>query len=201
VGTGRLTRSTPVRPDARQLQRTLDQTSRLCLTAVEPRDQQARTVHAAAAAVRAVELLDGRARAAHPCREGPRPGADSDGTDAGEWPDPAARARAGLHVARTPDRSCTGGPTRPVSVIKLSGGRTAARTVRTLARGGPGRIGKSVDPCRWRAEGAPARASTLAGGDSLIFALVGRVGTGKGPDREEPMIVRHRPPCDRTYQW
>jgi hypothetical protein len=59
VGTGLLTRVDPGPPDARQLQRTPDQTSRLCLTAVEPRDQQDRTAQAAAAAVRAVELLDG----------------------------------------------------------------------------------------------------------------------------------------------
>ena len=148
----------------------------------------------------------GRRAARWPSRRGapmprrPASGADSDGTDAGEWPDPAARAPAGLHVARTPDRSGTGGPTRPVSVIRLSGGRIAARTVRTLARGGPRRTGKRVVPCRWRAKSfRQGRRLCRWGLAHLRRCRASR--TGKGPDREDPMIVRHRPTCDRTYQW
>jgi len=200
VGTGRLTRSTPVRPT--------------------PASSSGPSTRPAGCASPRLSRAINRTG---PCTP-PLPPSVPSSCSMAEQTRRTHVAKARVRGLTATARTLASGPTqRPVPSRPPCGPDARPELHRRPDPAGPGDQAEwradcsphGQDPCPWRprahrqgcrplpveGEGAPARASTLAGGDSLIFALVGRVGTGKGPDREEPMIVRHRPPCDRTYQW
>lgn len=163
----------------RQLLQTVDQLSRLSLTMAVLRDQQGRSGRGCPARCRAAHR---RADPAHPSRVRQRPRADidaGDGTDNGQQPNPTASARTGVRLARSPGRPWTGTSSRPVAVIRPSGGST-----------GPG---KGQDPCRWRAKVRQQHYLPLPVGAGHFRSLAGQV-DGQGSGTRRTMIACHRPP-------